>query len=64
MAGRDEKTVEGQVRSTNVELAIDIVRAAGGEVSQTAIEIAERAERGEIDNAEAVRLIRQLHSGG
>ena len=49
--------------SASVRRAVDVVRAAGEEVSDEAIEILERVEQGEIDTEEAVRLIIHLQGG-
>ena len=55
--------IAARAMSPGVRRAVDVVRAAGEEVSAEAIEILERVEREEIDTEEAVRLIIQLNSG-
>lgn len=59
----DKKHTDVGKMSRDVELAVDFVRAAGGEVSAEVVEILERVEREEIDSDEAMRLIGQLHRG-
>ena len=63
----EDKTLDrlsGQAIFPRVARALDIVRAAGGDVEAEGIELVERVEAGEIDTEEAVRLIIAKYDGG
>ena len=51
--------ITARAMSPNVRRAVDVVRAAGEDVSDWAIEILERVARKEIDTEEAIRLIKR-----